>query len=192
MGKERPTLPNHEIPWDFEVQLLELIRTDRTGFIRLAMQSEGIRNKILAAVLEARDVFLPDSLQSASDDRHGQDAWLIRGPDGEGVIPLEACEIKTCYHLEPLVKSGAKFEYHDESIKGYERLIGEHQLFGTFRPCADGLERIVEIYILYTGSELHKKWQVRLEELRADPTIKRKRIGYSLNQIKKMGAIKLV
>jgi hypothetical protein len=189
MGKMRPTLPHQDIPWDLEFQLLELMRTDRTGFSKLAMQSEGIRNMILTAVLENKDAILPDALQSASDDRHGQDAWLLRGPGPDGVIPIEACEIKTKYHLEPH-DEGNVFEYHDESIKGYERLIGEHQLFGTFRACPDGLERVVEVYVLYTGSALHEHWKARLEELKAGAP--RKRIGYSLSKIKKMGAIKLV
>jgi hypothetical protein len=192
MGKLRPVIAHQEIPWDLEVQLLELVRKDRTGFSKLAMQSEGIRNMILSAVLEAKDAILPDSLQSASDDRHGQDAWLLRGPDVTGTIPLEACEIKTCYHLEPGEKSSSKFEYHDESVKGYERLIGEHQLCGTYRPCPDGLERIVEVYVLYVGSVLHEHWKLRLEQLKANPDEKRKRIGYSLATLKKMGAIKLV
>jgi hypothetical protein len=115
---------------------------------------------------------------------------MLRGPDDTGAIPIEACEIKTCYHLEPGQKTNAKFEYHDESVRGYERLIGEHQLYGTFRSCPDGLERVVEVYVLYTGSALHEQWKLRLEELKAGSP--RKRIGYSLNQIKKMGAIKLV
>jgi hypothetical protein len=191
MGQKRPILPHHQIPWDLELQILEFIRKDRTGFARLMPQSEAVRNMVLAGVLEEKGIILPDSLQSASDDRHGQDAWLMRGPDADGVIPLEACEVKTKYHLEP-GDDGNVFEYHDESIKGYERLIGEHQLYGTYRACPDGLERIVEVYVLYTGSDLHKKWQLRLEELKADPTIKRKRIGYSLTQIKKLGAFKLI
>jgi hypothetical protein len=193
MGKERPLIPHQEIPWDLEFQLLEMIRTDRTGFSLLAMQSEGIRNMILAAVLEDQDVILPDSLQSASNNRHGQDAWMLRAPDEQGIIPLEACEIKTKYHLDPR-DEGNVFEYHDESIKGYERLMGEHQLYGTFRACPDGLERVVEVYVLYTGSALHDLWKVRLEELKngTDEQKRRKRIGYSLNKIKKLGAIKLV
>lgn len=194
MGKRRPVLKHQEIPWDLELQLLELMRTDRTGFSRIAMQSEGVRNMILAGVLEDQDAILPDSLQSASDDRHGQDAWLLLRPDETGAIPVEACEIKTCYHLEPGQTSSSKFEYHDESIRGYERLIGEHQLFGTFRPCPDGLERIVEVYALYKSSVLHEQWKLRLEELKngTEEQKKRKRIGYSLNQIKNFGAIKLV
>jgi len=191
MGRLRPTLPHQDIPWDLEFQLLELLRTDRTGFSRLAMQSEGVRNMILTAVIESKDVFLPDSLQSASSARHGQDAWLILGPDESGIFPLDPCEIKTKYHLEPY-DEGNVFEYHDESVNGYERLVGEHQLYGTFRACPDGLERIVEVYILYKGSALHEEWKKRIEELKTGTGKPKHRIGYSLAKLKKLGAIKLV
>ncbi len=189
--KTRPVLKHHAIPFDLELQFLELLRLDPTGFLKRAMHCEGIRNKLIAAVLEDAGIILPDGLQSTGDDQHGQDAWMLREPDSAGAILREPTEIKTCFHLEPMQRKGSKFEYHYESIFGYERLLNEHQLFGTFRRCEDGLGRVVEVYVLYRGSALHERWRVRLEQLRANLDEKKKRIGYSLVQIKKFGAIKL-
>lgn len=188
MGRPRPYIPHHDIPFDLELRLLEMLRLSRTGFARKHVRSEGVRNEILAAVLEEKNLILPDALQSASDDPHGTDALMFWGPpDEHGVVQGHPCEIKTCIHPDPL-QDPKKFEYHEESIKTYERLINEHQLLATYRPCPDGLDRVVEVYLLRPGSLLHQEWQRRLDEIRSivarGEKYERKRLSYSLKKIR--------
>ena len=184
MGKKREYMPHQELPVDLEKHLKIAMKDTRYSFLKKNARSSETRNEITASMLEERGIYI----QSAGDDPHGTDALLFYDCLN-GMDAVEPVEMKSCYVAEP-GKDANKFEYNWESVPVYNRLIEEHQIVSTFRKCEDGLDRLVECYILPVDSGFHDFCRVRRDELLAGALSKKRK--FSLNQMKEMGAVKLI